>query len=239
MPERFKGKSCWDPVAYYFSFNPHLISSANQQFITFQIEIQSNEESLSGFQIKKQQTTIIQDPWRHLSKMLHQGIYSAVQFIVKGEKIPAHIYLLQVGSPVLAAMFASDMTEASTRTALINDIEPNVFRQLLHYLYTGTLSFTTEIVEIIYPLFIAADKYQINSLRYHCASFMSRMLNVHNAMRFLVLAHLHSAKKLKEDCICFIVNNKSFFWRLSEFKQLGENYFKLFYDITNRMNMPN
>jgi len=171
--------------------------------------------------------------------MLHQGIYSDVPFIVKGEQIPAHIHLLQVGSPVLAAMFAYDMTEASTRTALIDDIEPNVFRQMLHYLYTCTLSFTTDIVEMIDPLLIAADKYQINSLRDYCASFMSRMLNVHNAMRFLVLAHLHSAKKHKEDCIYFIVNNKSFFWRLSEFNQQGENYFKLFYDITNRMNMPN
>ena len=121
------------------------------------------------------------------------------------------------------------MTKASTRTALTDDIEPYVFRQMLHYLYTCTLSFTTDIVEMIDPLLIAVDKYQINSLRDHCASFMSRMLNVHYAMRYLVL---------EENCIYLIVDNKSFFWRLSEFNQQGENYFKLFYDITNRMNMP-
>jgi len=73
----------------------------------------------------------------HLALLLNSEKGSDIQFIVKGEKIPAHSLILEGGSPVFAAMFEHDMTESSSRTVVVEDIEPGVFRQLLHYLYTG------------------------------------------------------------------------------------------------------
>lgn len=174
---------------------------------------------------------------RHLKSFLHDGIYSDVQFVITGEKISGHTLIIKEGSPVLAAMFQNDMTEASSRTVIINDVEPIVFRQLLCYLYTGEALEVKDDGMETEPFFIAADKYGVDSLKDWCGAVMSKKLKVDNAMRFLVLAHLHSAKKLEENCICFIVRNKSVFWQQPEFKQLGENYFKLFFDITRRMNV--
>jgi len=71
----------------------------------------------------------------HLGRMLHSGTGSDPKFILKGEEILVHSFVLQGGtSPVLAAMFEHDMTESSSRT--VEDIEPKVFRQLLSYVYT-------------------------------------------------------------------------------------------------------
>ena len=103
-----------------------------------------------------------------------------------------------------------------------------MFRQLLRYLYIG------EVPEVggddkTEALFIVADKYGVNSLRDWCGAAMSKKLNVEKAVRFLVLAHLHSAKQLEEDCICFMVQKKAVFWKLPEFEKLGEKYFKLFF----------
>ena len=207
-----------------------------QQFITFKIVLKEKDESFVG--LKKQWPDEDKGLLHHLKRFMHDGIYSDVQFMVKGEKIPGHILIIQEGSPVLAAMFENEMTEASSRIVVIEDVEPDIFRRLLYFLYTGKVSPRVEVEdEMIEPLFIAADKYQVEALKERCGLAMSKKLRIGNAMRFLVLAHLHSAKRLEDDCICFIVQKKTVFWELPEFQKLGEKYFKLFYDLTSRMNM--
>ena len=225
-----------DPVSGF-----RINSGGDQKYISIQILIKIVnyivlEDQKTTRQLQTKTTDEEQALLRHLKSFLHDGIYSDVQFVVKGEKIPGHTRIIRTGSPVLDVMFQTDMSEASSRTVVINDVEPKMFRQLLRYLYIG------EVPEVggddmTEALFIVADKYGVNSLRDWCGGVMSKKLNVENAMRFLVLAHLHSAKKLEEDCICFIVQNKSVFWKLPEFEKLGEKYFKLFFGITSRMNM--
>lgn len=172
----------------------------------------------------------------HLSQLLYSGSDTAdFQFIVKGEKIPVHKLILEGGSPVLAAMFQHDMTEKASGTIEIKDVEPKVFRQLLHYLYTGD---APEVKDdgMTEPLFVAADKYGIESLKDWCGSIMLEKLDVENAIHLLVLAHLHSYKKLEEKCIEFIAKNKATFWEMrDEFKQFCKNYPMVFYDIAERM----
>jgi hypothetical protein len=70
---------------------------------------------------------------------MQDGIYSAV-IIVKEEKIPGHKLIIQGESPVLAAMFQGDMTEAISGAVLMNDVEPDVSRYLLYFIYTGKVS---------------------------------------------------------------------------------------------------
>ena len=173
----------------------------------------------------------------HLGQLLYSGTDSDIQFIVKGEKIPGHKLILRGSSPVLAAMFEHDMTEKASGTIEIKDVEPKVFRPLLHYLYTGD---APEVDEngMTEPLFIAADKYQIESLKSWCSSILSKTLSVENTIHFFVLAHLHSSKKLEEDCIEFIAKNKAAFWEMDEFEKLCESYPSLFYQATKRMNKP-
>ena len=172
----------------------------------------------------------------HLSHLLYSGSDSAdFHFIVKGEKIPVHKLILEGGSPVLAAMFQHDMTEKASGTVTIDEVEPIVFRQLLHYLYTGD---APEVKDdgMTEPLFVAADKYGVESLKDWCGSIMLDKLDVENAIHLLVLAHLHSYKKLEEKCIEFIAKNKAAFWEMrDEFKQFCKNYPLVFYDIAERM----
>ena len=100
---------------------------------------------------------------RHLSNLLSSGKGSDVDFIVLNNKISAHSFILVGGSPVFAAMFELDMTESSSRTVVVDDIEPTVFRQLLHYLYTGDIP-CIEVKGTTEQLFIAADKYHTVAL---------------------------------------------------------------------------
>ena len=72
------------------------------------------------------------------------------------EVIKANKFMLVARSPVFARMFQSDMIEASTNSVEITDINPNVFKKVLSFIYSGIivgLSSLTVIQEII----IAAD----------------------------------------------------------------------------------
>ena len=174
------------------------------------------------------------DVLERLSRMLSSGEGSDIQFVVKGTAIPAHSFIIKDSSPVLTAMFQHDMKEASNRSVTVKDVEPDVFRQLLHYLYTGDADVENE--ELTEPLYIAADKYLIHSLKYWCSSELSEMVSNENAVRLLVIAQLHSDELLLEKCIEFIVGNKVVFFEREDFKLLSKSYSDLFFKITKRMN---
>ena len=168
-----------------------------------------------------------------LSRILRNWEGSDIQFIIQGTVIPAHKLHIE-SSPVLTAMFQHDMEEASNQSVTIEDIEPDVFRQLLHYLYTGDADVENE--ELTEPLYIAADKYQISSLRNWCSSELSETVSNENAVRLLAIAHLHSDENLLEECSNFIVGNKVVFFEREDFKLLSKSYPDLFFNITKLMN---
>lgn len=195
-----------------------------QQTIIFQIILDFSPQKKTGEE----------NVLRHFGNLLVSGTGSDVQFVVKGEKIPAHSFIVDGGSPILAAMFKqSCWVESSSRIVIVEDMEPTVFRQLLHYLYTGDAP-RIEKSDMTEPLFIAADKYQVGSLKDWCESINSKKIAVDSAIRLLILAHLHSAEKLKEDCIHFILKRKFEFFRMEEFRQMARDFPDLFFEVARR-----
>ena len=162
--------------------------SEEQQFVAFQIVIKTNEESFSELQQQKKKQQEYQEKvlLRHLKSFLYDGIYSDVEFIVQGESIPAHTRMILGGSPVLSAMFENEMTEASSRTVVVDDIKPIVFRQLLHYLYTGDATIKVDGEEIIESLFMAADKYQVEAIKEASSLALYKKLSIGNGFRYLL-----------------------------------------------------
>ena len=171
----------------------------------------------------------------HLTQLENSKTESDVQFLVQGEAIPSHTLILQRGRLVFAAMFEHDMTESSSRIVVVNDIEPKVIRQLLRFLYTGDAPEVEDDEIMVEQLFIAADKYQVDTLKDWCDSLLSKQINEENAVRLLVLAHLHYALWLQEDCIDFIVNKKTEFIEREDFQVLNHNYPLLFIEVTKLM----
>jgi speckle-type POZ protein len=85
------------------------------------------------------------------------------------------------------------------------------------------------------PLFLAADKYQIEGLRVLCEQSLIAKLNMQKIVHYLVLAHLHSAPKLLEASLKFLVSHKTEVWSRSEWKELMKTYPDLFYLASRRM----
>ena len=85
------------------------------------------------------------------------------------------------------------------------------------------------------PLFIASDKYQIESLKLLSEKCLLSKLKVTNVVRNLVLAHLHIAPQLTEACLKFIAMNNKAMWDQPEWKDLMKSYPDLFFTASHRM----
>jgi speckle-type POZ protein len=83
---------------------------------------------------------------------------SDVTFNVRGQKFAAHKAILSMRSPVFAAMFLHPTKEMQTGEVEVDDIDPNVFQEVLRYMYTGLTRLTA--MDVTAPaLLVAADKY--------------------------------------------------------------------------------
>jgi len=149
---------------------------------------------------------------------------SDICFIIAGQEIKAHKSILTERSPVFAAMFEAGMKEkVADRINIPAGISPDIFNELLRFIYTGRVQFTKSNAE---PLLAASDQYSISSLKSKCEKFFIKQISTENCMEMLALALLHNAPDLKErtaDKISRLVADHDFrekeAWKIFKFAQ--------------------
>ena len=122
----------------------------------------------------------------HLDGLFNNMQFSDVILNIRGREFPAHKNILATRSEVFAAMFQHPTKEQLTNQIKIEDIEPDVFQELLRFIYTGRLSITS-METIATGLFIAADKYLLDELKMRCEKY----LVLHMSPDICVLLLLH------------------------------------------------
>ncbi|KAL5230599.1 hypothetical protein ABZP36_029375 [Zizania latifolia] len=158
------------------------------------------------------------DLHKHLAKLLHDlqelsdddtGDGDVVTFEVKGEAFRAHTAVLAARSPVFRAELYLPMKEKAMRRIAIADMQPLVFKVLLHFVYTDALLVMDDLgaedyKELVHHLLEAADRYAMDRLKVICELILSRSLDANTVATTLALADLHSCKGLKDVCVHFM-----------------------------------
>ena len=130
-----------------------------------------------------------------------------IEIEVKGHKFCAHKLILIARSPVFAAMFEHHMKESIQNRVIINDIEKEVFNNVLRFIYTDKV--VKGDVESNKKLLSAADKYNLVELKSICEEFLISQLSAETVSEVLILSDTHSAENLKTYAIDFIQRNES------------------------------
>merc|ERR1740128_1295403 len=102
-----------------------------------------------------------------LGKLFNDRELSDVDVECGGEVFNCHQLILSTRSDVFRAMFQSNMKENRTKKVTIKDVDPDVLKEMLKFIYTGV---TNEHVlkEKSGELLAAAEKYQIDCLKEIC-----------------------------------------------------------------------
>lgn len=137
----------------------------------------------------------------HFKQLLSNKSLSDVIIQVGGNNFDAHKTVLAARSPVFLAMFESNLTEDLTNTLKIDDIEPDVFMEVLRFIYTDDVENLDELAD---KLLAAAEKYMLDLLKAKCEASLCINITLENCCQLLILADLHSAERLKTSVLDFV-----------------------------------
>ncbi|GBO24480.1 TD and POZ domain-containing protein 4 [Araneus ventricosus] len=153
-----------------------------------------------------------------LKSLYTDQILCDVKLRTQMETFPAHRNILSARSPVFRTMFTSDMREKTSQFVDIPDVDADILRYMLQYVYTESLEGLH--YQSAYQLYVAADMYQILDLRNKCSVFLRGELSRFNACDVLVLADVYQDKDLKTDVQNFIVKEGKNIFTSDEWKDL-------------------
>lgn len=117
--------------------------------------------------------------------MFNNEIMADVHFVVgrgsSTQRIPAHKFVLSIGSAVFDAMFNGGMATKSDDVEL-PDVEASAFLALLRFLYSDEVHIGPETVM---TTLYTAKKYAVPALEKACVDFLKRNLSSDNALMLL------------------------------------------------------
>ncbi|KAG2607847.1 hypothetical protein PVAP13_4NG300400 [Panicum virgatum] len=150
------------------------------------------------------------DLHQQFGELLRSQKGADITFLVAGEPVAAHRSVLAARSPVFMAEFFGNMKEKASLCVEINDMEVEVFRTLLYFIYTDTAPELDQEGEqatlmMAQHLLEAADRYGLERLKRICVEKVYTDISVDTVATTLALAEQHGCSELKSRCMKFIL----------------------------------
>ncbi|CAF0991383.1 unnamed protein product [Brachionus calyciflorus] len=145
-------------------------------------------------------------------------------YIEKSEfvEFKAHKCILAARSPVFKAMFNYKLKENLTNKVIIEDCRPDVVKAMLKYIYTANLP--DDVRQIAFDLYIAAEKYFIESLKIKCREYLVENLSLDNCIQIYILSEMYNDSMLRKQSLKFINENIDKVTQNSEWNDFMTNY---------------
>ena len=144
---------------------------------------------------------------RERTKFIHNNdLFSDVKFVVRTsddeseteskQEIPAHKFVLSIGSPVFEAMFYGELAE--TRDSIeLPDCEYESLLELFPYMYSDEVNLCgSNVMGVLY----LAKKYMVPSLAEKCTKYLQDNLDPSNVFSILPCAQRYEEKNLVDQC---------------------------------------
>ncbi|XP_071033404.1 speckle-type POZ protein B-like [Parasteatoda tepidariorum] len=155
--------------------------------------------------------------------------HADVKLRTNNHVISAHRTLLIARSPVFSAMFDQEMIEEKKDIIDMPDVDPEILKIFLEFLYTGTIE-EFEYDKVL-KLLIVADKYQVSSLCDLCSLFLVSQLTVENVCEVMRLADMINNESLKTSAMEYLTNHAAEVMGSSKWKGWMEKNQKLSAEI--------
>ena len=139
--------------------------------------------------------------------MLNNDRLSDVKFVAaKSESkqvIPAHKFILAIGSPVFEAMFYGELAETKD-TIELPDCDNESLLELFRYMYSDEVNLSgSNVMGVLY----LAKKYIVPSLTNKCVEYLKEKLDPSNVFSILPFAQKYEEKALVDLCWRVIENH--------------------------------
>jgi speckle-type POZ protein len=140
-----------------------------------------------------------------LERALNAGKGTDVTFDVRGQVFTAHRSMLAARSTVFDAQIFG--TEQDTHSVKVINMEPAIFKMLLHFIYTDSLppcDGKGNDATAMQHLLAAADLYGLERLKVLCEEKLYKSIDANTVASTLSIADRHDCQRLKDACLEFI-----------------------------------
>jgi len=128
-------------------------------------------------------------------QLLDSGKDADFTFVVQGERIRAHKFVLKTRCKHFAAKFESGMADSNEEEGKVHDdFKPEVFKQFLRFLYTDTAPKYAE--DTTMELLAVADFYCVEDLKMFCEREINSNLDASNVIDALIVAEKYHCPTL-------------------------------------------
>ncbi|CAN6221487.1 unnamed protein product [Urochloa humidicola] len=156
--------------------------------------------------------TAVAPPESDLQKDLAELLWSKqgadVTIEVGGETFHAHKLVLAARSSEWREKFfgSTQRRAAGTHPIQIDDVEPEVFKSLLRFMYTDTLPKMDEeaVPAMAAGLLASADRFKLDKLKKICEEMLCKRVDMSTIETSLVLSERHHCPALKAACLEFL-----------------------------------
>ena len=161
--------------------------------------------------------------------LLNDKTFSDVNIIVGNEKFSVHKVILITNSRVFRNMFLNPMEESVSNEIKIKDMDSEIFQELLSYMYAGKVK---DLEEQAQEILIAANRYEIDGLKFICERMLYTKLTLENVINFMTFADKYNAIFLKDYCFAFIIKEYKNIIELDDFKEIVRSNVELWIELS-------
>lgn len=135
----------------------------------------------------------IKDAMKAMELMRFHKMLTDVVLEVGTETFHAHRVILAAASPYFKAMFTGGLKECENKNIKLEGVSPTAMKILIHFIYTGKLKVTENIVCQLLP---AAAMFQVTNAIEACCDFLEKQLDPSNAIGIASFAENHGCLSL-------------------------------------------
>lgn len=129
---------------------------------------------------------------------------SDIVFIINGERICAHKFILTLRCDYFRLMFSSGYREAIESEVEVKDTSIETFKTILNFIYTGRVDLNDKCVEEIIEILCICHRYELHDLLGHLLTFLTSAIDAENVCGLYETAKLYNFTELIEPCQRFL-----------------------------------
>lgn len=133
--------------------------------------------------------------------------FSDLAFIVEDKPIYVNKFILSLRCEKFCIQFQSNMSDATAKEIIVNNVAYKHYYTFLKYLYTDTPSFDARDCVDVLNL---ANEHNVKRLVSICERMLKREIDVENASYLYQVASLYEIRALKSYCLNFILKPGNF-----------------------------
>ncbi|KAH0546403.1 speckle-type POZ protein B-like [Cotesia glomerata] len=152
--------------------------------------------------------TLSAKSYKNMEAYFKNSEFSDVKIRAKNnEEFPAHKIILSSNSSVFKQMLTIDMKEKKENFINLPELDADIIKELLYFLYHGKLDKASENNAILLELVKVADMYCISELKRVCDLSLSNNLSLDNVISLLEVSQAYKLLILKQRALIYITNN--------------------------------